>query len=207
MVVAYRASYPVLAAYSCACAAPHSIGMVPVLGGGGGGGHCCRSKTLLCCAFHLLLQVTMERSDVPGIDFVAFRTSSRSALSAALKLPIELRNAIKAELLPATSGSAAAPAGVSPVASTAVDGSGFFELRGLKPGLYVLKLSCDPAAAGGMSCEAWEMPVQVSNGFVRLVLLQTQGAVHSAVRRASLRVCLVCQRKKWVMCSQQSVAS
>jgi hypothetical protein len=84
-------------------------------------------------------------------------------LSAALKLPSELCGAIKAELLPASSSSGSTPsaAGSTVLAAVAVDGSGFFEMRGLKPGAYVLRLSCDPAAAGGRSCEAWEKPVQV----------------------------------------------
>jgi hypothetical protein len=114
-----------------------------------------------CCD----LQVELQRADVTGIDFIAFRTSSRSTLSAALKLPSELRSAIRAELLPASgsssSGSVTSTAGATVLAAVAVDGSGFFEMRGLKPGAYVLRLSCDPAAAGGRSCEVWERPVQV----------------------------------------------
>jgi hypothetical protein len=109
-------------------------------------------------------QVDLQHADVTGIDFIAFRTSSRSTLSAALQLPSELRGAIKAELLPAgSSSSSGAPTaeGATVVASAAVDGSGFFEMRGLKPGAFVLRLSCNPAAAGGMSCEPWELPVQV----------------------------------------------
>jgi hypothetical protein len=117
-------------------------------------------RRFICCN----LQVELLRADATGIDFIAFRTSSRSTLSAALKLPSELRGAIKAELLPASSSSASTPsaAGSTVLAAVAVDGSGFFEMRGLKPGAYVLRLSCDPAAAGGRSCEAWEKPVQVS---------------------------------------------
>lgn len=108
------------------------------------------------------VQVDLKQQDVSGIDFIAARTSSRSALSAALRLPHHLRTAIKAELLPAAAGSSStAAAGVAAAASVAVDASGFFELRGLKPGAYVLKLSCDAAAAGGLSCEPWTMPVQV----------------------------------------------
>ena len=136
-----------------------------------------RLKACLVCCCHALtithtlyarMQVDLQRADVTGINFVAFRTSTRSTLSAALKLPAELRGAIQAELLPAGSSSSSSSSGGTPsaavttaVASAAVDGSGFFEMRGLKPGAFVLRLSCNPAAAGGRSCEPWELPVQV----------------------------------------------
>lgn len=80
-----------------------------------------------------------------------------AALSA--DLPATFRASVKAELVPATA-SGAAVAGSNPAAVVAFDGSGFMELRGVKQGHYVLKLSC-PAGTVGPTCEPWETPVQV----------------------------------------------
>lgn len=108
------------------------------------------------------------------MDFTAFRTSARSSLSAALppELPAPLRASVKAELLPASASGVVVPSS-NTVSVVAVDGSGFFELRGVKQGSYVLRLSCGPAAAstpggaaGGLSCEPLDKPVQVGlSGF------------------------------------------
>eukprot|EP00775_Hariotina_reticulata_P012385 gene12385-12519_t len=115
--------------------------------------------------------VDLGQQDERGVNFIAFRTSSRSELTGLLNLPAQLRSAVKAELLPAGAASkAAGPA----AASVAVDASGFFELRGLKPGQYVLRISCDTAATGGLACEVWDMPVQVGNKDLHLGLLPFQ---------------------------------
>jgi hypothetical protein len=102
-------------------------------------------------------------ADQPGIDFTAFRTSPRSAVTAALSadLPATFRASVKAELVPATA-SGAAVAGSNPLAVVAFDGSGFMELRGVKQGSYVLKLSC-PTGTAGPTCEPWETVVQVGS--------------------------------------------
>ncbi|KAF6256204.1 hypothetical protein COO60DRAFT_1702424 [Scenedesmus sp. NREL 46B-D3] len=126
-------------------------------------------------------QVNLQRADVTGVDFIAFRTLSRPTLSAALQLPSELRSAIKAELMSAGSSSSRSSstpstAGATVLAAVAVDGSGFFEMRGLKPGAYVLRLSCIPAAAGGRSCEPWELPVQVPAKDIHLGILPYKAA-------------------------------
>lgn len=111
----------------------------------------------LCC-----VQVTLGSADVSGVDFTAFRTSARSSLTAALslELPAPLRASVKGELFPASASGVVVPSS-NPSAAAVFDGAGFLELRGIKQGSYVLKLSCGPAAAGGLPCEAWEMPVQV----------------------------------------------
>ncbi len=109
------------------------------------------------------LQVTLGEADVPDVEFTAFRTDPRSVITAALPsdLPVSLRAAVKAELLPANAAGTVV-SGLNPAGATIVDGSGFFELRGVKQGSYVLRLSCGPVAVGGPpACGPWEAPVQV----------------------------------------------
>ena len=113
------------------------------------------------------LQVTLGEADVPDVDFTAFRNPPRSSITAALPsdLPVSLRVAVKAELLPAAASGGAVP-GSNPAGATIVDGSGFFELRGVKQGSYVLRLSCGPiSAAGPPACGPWETPVQVRDSY------------------------------------------
>lgn len=117
----------------------------------------CMPLLTFCC-----VQVTLGSADVSGVDFTAFRTSARSSLTAALslELPAPFRASVKGELFPASASGVAVP-GSNPSAAGVFDGAGFLELRGIKQGSYVLKLSCGPAAAGGLPCETWEKPVQV----------------------------------------------
>lgn len=42
----------------------------------------------------------LGQADVSGVNFIAFRTSSRSGLSGVVQVPPSLRGAVKAELLP-----------------------------------------------------------------------------------------------------------
>lgn len=114
--------------------------------------------------------MTLGDSDASGVDFTAFRTSARSSLTAAVppEVPAHLRASIKAELLPATASGSAVPSS-SPVGTAAVDGSGFFELRGVKQGSYVLRLSC-AAPAAGLSCDPLTVPVQVCAGWCTCVV-------------------------------------
>jgi hypothetical protein len=117
---------------------------------------------LLLVLLLLLLQVTLGSSDVQAIDFTAFRTSARSSLTAVLapELSATFRASVKAELLPA-SAAGTAISGSNPAGAAGVDGSGFLELRGVKQGSYVLRLSCVAVGVAGPGCEPWEMPVQV----------------------------------------------
>lgn len=104
------------------------------------------------------MQVTLGEADQVDVDFTAFRTSARSSVTASLppQIPASVRAAVKAELFPASASGVVS--GSTPVDTVAVDGSGFWELRGVKQGSYVLKLSC----AGILSCSALTVPVQVS---------------------------------------------
>jgi hypothetical protein len=107
--------------------------------------------------------VVLREAEAGAHDFTAFRASTISSLTAALQLPPGFTRVLTAQLLPASAasakpGSTAAAAAV--LTSTRVDASGFFELRGLSAGAYVLRVLCEGAASGA-ACGPWDTPVEV----------------------------------------------
>jgi hypothetical protein len=131
--------------------------------------------------------VVLEEAEAAAHDFTAFRASTISSLTAALQLPPGFTRVLTAQLLPATAasakpGSTAAAAAV--LTSTRVDASGFFELRGLSQGAYVLRVLCEGAASGA-ACGPWDTPVEV-RPCTRLYCLCGMGCTDK--RGASARV-------------------